>query len=83
MQAQRIPHEYVIKDTLCTFYRSVFSDHFFIFVRFQVLLFVQDSLCTFIVSLFRGRYTWVLDRSRAGGRFKSGSVFINFFPLGS
>ena len=34
------PYEYVNKDSLCTFYRSLFSDHFFFFVIFQVLLFV-------------------------------------------
>ena len=34
-----IPYEYVNKESLCTFYHSLFSDHF-ILVRFQVLLFV-------------------------------------------
>ena len=40
MQAQLIPYEYINKDSSCTFYRSLFSDYCFVFVRFQVLLFV-------------------------------------------
>ena len=34
------PYEYVNKESSCTFHHSLFSEHCFVFVRFQVLLFV-------------------------------------------
>ena len=78
MQAQLTPYEYVNKDSLCTFYHSLFSDHGFVLVQFQVLPFVQ---LRGRVTLFQG-YTWVLGRSRTGVKFKSCPVFTNFWPLG-
>ena len=69
MQVQPIPNEYVNKNNLCTFYHSDFSDHFFIFVRFQVLLFGIVKKTLYCI-LYQG-YTWVLGRSRAGGKYKN------------
>ena len=40
VQAQQITYEYVNAESLCTFYLSLFSDNFFVFVRFQALVFV-------------------------------------------
>ena len=75
MQVQPIPNEYVNNDNLCTFYHSVFSDHFFILVGFQEILFVYLRR-HFMVYFIRVSYTWVLGHSRAGGKFKSCPVCL-------
>ena len=73
---------YVNKDSLCTFYHSLFSDHFDpMLLPFQVLLFVQLRR-HFIYCILLQAYTWELGRLRAGGKFKGCPVFIHFWPLG-
>ena len=56
------PYEYVNKESSCTFYHSLFSDHCFVLVRFQVLLLYNRKYTLFIVPFFRG----TLGHSAAG-----------------
>ena len=85
-QVQTILYEYVNKNSLCTFYNSLFSDCCLVLVRgfkyvhCTTFCIVEKTLNLVYLSQW---YTWVLGHSRAGDKFKSHPVFINFWPLGS